>query len=165
MAFDPNNPFAGGFEQGAGGLVRQAAGQGYFTPGGSQAYRMTMRRRLLQSGASQRQRAMVLAHLAGLSGIGQQQAMVDANQNIAGDQANALNNFDTQQYGADQGFFRGLLGQQLGHEDQLSQQHQAFLGGLGSLIGNLGIGYLTGGFGGRKASVHPALDPGVGGTY
>lgn len=171
MTYDPNNPFAGGFTAGAGGLVKQAGQQGYFNPAGNAGYRATMQRRLLQQGRSRQQRAMVLAHLAGLSGIGQQQAMVDTNQDVAGTTSDTLNNFDANQYGQNQDYFRGLLGGQVGHEDQLRQEALArhnqfmdFLGGLGGAAGNLGVSYLTGGLSGA-AKPRKSSNPGYGGTY
>jgi hypothetical protein len=115
---------------------------------------MGMRRRLLTQGRSRRNRASVLARLSGMDRMGQQQALQDADQDIAGSTANAFNDFDTSEYGTNRDYFRGLMRDERGYEEQRRREKEArdaenggFLGGLGSMIGGplvgLGLDYIS----------------------
>ena len=136
-AYSAEDPFAGGFGAGSQGILRDAGREGFFNPQGSPAYRATMQRRLLNQGRSRRQRNALLSRLSGMDRMGQRNAMVDADQDIAYDTANAFNDFDANEYAGNRDWFRGMLGQERGFEEERRREREARKAQSGGFWGNL----------------------------
>lgn len=130
------------------GLLGGGEAAGFFDPSGSQAFRTNARRRLLQQGRSRRNRSALLSRLGGLNSIQQRQALIDTDQDVAGQTAGALNDFDVSEYGNNRDFFRGLLRDRIGYDREAYQrekdrkaQERAAWGQLGgAVIGALPFG-------------------------
>lgn len=155
--FNAGDPFARGAGAGTTGLLRQGGQYGFFNPGGSDQFRALQRRRILGMGRNRRNRASLLARLSGQDRMGAQNALQESERDQADFQSGALNDFDVSEYAGNRDFFRNLLGQERGFEEERRRrkeerdaQGSGFWGGLGSLAGQGALAYLTGGLGKKK---------------